>query len=98
MLLRTSRKTQDDEQYDGGLPIPNQIVSNSEFYPIPQTPKQKVIEDLVRDMADERAAALGWSRRRFLQSACGTATALAAINIANGCGNSSSDGGFAVNE
>src|SRR4051794_7850370 len=37
MLLRTSDKTRDDEEYDGGLPIPTQIVSNSEYYPIPQT-------------------------------------------------------------
>ena len=61
MLLRTSDKTRDDEQYDGGLPIPTQLVSNSEYYPIPQTPKQKKIEELARRMADERAAKLGWS-------------------------------------
>jgi len=97
MLLRTSDKTRDDEEYDGGLPIPTQIVSNSEYYPIPQTPRQRRIEELVRRMADERAAALGWSRRRFLQSACGTATALMALNIASGCSDSSS-GGFAVDD
>lgn len=98
MLLRTNRKTQDDEAYDGGLPIPTQLVSNSEYYPIPQTPRQRRIEELVRRMADERAHALGWSRRRFLSSACGTATALMALNIASGCSDSSSDGGFAVTD
>jgi predicted TIM-barrel fold metal-dependent hydrolase len=98
MLLQTSDKTRDDEQYDGGLPIPTQIVSNGEFYPIPQTPKQRRIEELVRRMADERAAALGWSRRRLLQSACGTATALVALNIASGCSDSGSSGGFQVDD
>ncbi|MEW6268182.1 MAG: amidohydrolase family protein, partial [Thermodesulfobacteriota bacterium] len=98
MLLRTSDKTRDDEAYDGGLPIPTQIVSNSEFYPIPQSERQRRIELLIRSMADERAAALGWSRRRFLQSACGTATALMALNIASGCSDATSDGGFQVND
>lgn len=97
MLLRTSDKTRDDEQYDGGLPIPTQIVSNSEYYPIPQSPRQRKIEELVRTMADERAQALGWSRRRFLSSTCGTATALMALNIASGCSDSSS-GGFQVDD
>ena len=97
MLLRTSDKTRDDEQYDGGLPIPTQLVSNSEYYPIPQTPRQRKIEELIRRMADERAAALGWSRRKFLSSACGTATALMALNLASGCSDSSS-GGFAVDD
>ena len=45
MLLRTSRKTRDDDAYDGGLPIPNQLVSNGEYYPVPQTPRQKLVED-----------------------------------------------------
>jgi len=98
MLLRTSDKTRDDESYDGGLPIPTQIVSNSEFYPIPQTERQRRIERLIREMADERAHALGWSRRRFLQSACGTATALMALNIASGCSDAKSDGGFDVTD
>jgi uncharacterized protein len=98
MLLRTSRKTREDDAYDGGLPIPTQIVSNGEFYPIPQTPRQQLVENVLRRMADERARALGWSRRRFLQSACGTATALMAINIVSGCGDSSSSGGFAVDD
>jgi predicted TIM-barrel fold metal-dependent hydrolase len=98
VLLRTSRKSALEED-DGGLPIPSQFVSNGEFYPPPQTPRQKLIEDLVRRMADDRARALGWSRRRFLRSAAGTATALAAINLVNGCGDGKgSKGGFAVSE
>src|SRR5690606_30407592 len=67
-------------------------------YPIPQTERQRRIERLIREMADERAHALGWSRRRFLQSACGTATALMALNIASGCSDAKSDGGFDVTD
>jgi predicted TIM-barrel fold metal-dependent hydrolase len=92
MLLRTSDKTEDEDQ--GGLPIPTQFISNGEFWPLPQTPEQRTIERLINEMADERARKLGWSRRQFLGSAAGMATALMAINIVSGCGN----GGFAVDD
>ena len=96
MLIQTDPKTVSDEE-EGLLPIPTQFVSNGEFYPPPQTATQKRIETLVRTMADERARDLGLSRRRFLQTSAGMATALAAINLVNGCGDGSgSDGGFAV--
>lgn len=95
MLLRTQDKTGDNDERD--LPIPTQLVSNGEYWPVPQTRRQKQIEELTLSMADERARRLGMSRRSFLRSAAGTATALAALNIANGCG-SDDDGGFAVDE
>jgi predicted TIM-barrel fold metal-dependent hydrolase len=96
VLVRTTDKTVSDEE-EGLLPIPTQFVSNGEFYPPEQTARQKMVEELVRTMADERARKLGLSRRRFLQSSAGMATALAAINLVNGCGDGSgSDGGFAV--
>ena len=98
MLIRTESKTVTDEE-ERLLPIPTQFVSNGEFYPPPQTRQQKIIEDLIRTMAEERARKLGLSRRRFLQSSAGMATALAAINLVNGCGDgSSSKGGFAVSD
>jgi predicted TIM-barrel fold metal-dependent hydrolase len=95
MLIRTDDKTLPDNE-EQGLPLPTQMVSNGEFLPIPQTPKQKKIERLVRTMADERARRLGLSRRDFLRSAAGTATALMAINIANGCGDDGESGGFQI--
>jgi predicted TIM-barrel fold metal-dependent hydrolase len=98
MLLRTSDKTI-EEQDDGGTPIPNQIVSNGEYWPLPQTPKQKRTEELIHRMADERARKLGVSRRDFLRTAAGTATALMALNIVNGCGgDDDGSGGFAVDD
>ncbi len=95
MLLRTNNKTIEDNERD--LPIPTQLVSNGEYWPVPQTQRQRQIEELTLSMADERARELGVSRRSFLRSAAGTATALMALNIANGCG-SDDDGGFAVDE
>src|SRR5215470_1080149 len=97
MLLQTRKKTDEDD--DGGLPIPTQFISNGEFWPIPQTPQQRTIERLINEMADERARKLGWSRRKFLGSAAGMATALMAINIVSGCGDGNgSSGGFAVDD
>jgi uncharacterized protein len=61
-------------------PVPTQIVSNGEFNPIPQTPKQRQVEERIKDFADKAAAKLGMSRRRFLQTSCGMATAFLAMN------------------
>src|SRR5262245_54031767 len=98
MLLQTSKKTDDDDQLIG-LPIPTQFISNGEFWPFPQTAKQKTVERLIIEMTDERARKLGWSRRRFLSSAAGMATALMAINIVSGCGDGDNgSGGFAVDD
>ncbi len=97
MLLQTSKKTDDDEQ-EVGLPIPTQFISNGEFWPFPQTDRQRAVERLISQMADERARKLGWSRRKFLGSAAGMATALMAINIVSGCGDGNGEGGFAIDD
>jgi hypothetical protein len=98
MLIKTNSKIEDEDE--GGLPIPTQLVSNGEYWPLPQNERQRKIEGLVRSMADERARKLGMSRRSFLRSAAGTATALMAINIASGCGggDDGGGGGFAVDD
>jgi uncharacterized protein len=98
MLLRTDNKTTDEDGQEPGLPIPTSFISNGEFWPVPQTEKQRTVERLINRMADERARKLGWSRRKFLASAAGTATALMAVNIVSGCGGDSSSGGFAVDD
>jgi predicted TIM-barrel fold metal-dependent hydrolase len=98
MLLRTNKKSEEDDE-KAGLPIPTQFISNGEFWPFPQTEKQRAVERLINEMADERARKLGWSRRKFLGSAAGMATALMAINIVSGCGGDcDSSGGFAVDD
>jgi predicted TIM-barrel fold metal-dependent hydrolase len=61
-------------------PIPTQIVSSDEYYPTPQTPRQREIEARVTVLADALARRQGVSRRRFFQTAAGMAAAFVAMN------------------
>lgn len=61
-------------------PVPTQIVSNGEYTPIPQTAQQQRVEGLIKELGRHYAARQGMSRRRFLQSASGMATAFLAMN------------------
>src|SRR5215471_1884399 len=61
-------------------PMPTQVVSNEEFIPRPQTPTQRAVEQLIGEMADERAKKLGMDRRRFMASTMGLATCFLASN------------------
>ncbi len=65
-------------------PIPDQVVSNGEYRPMPQTPQQKRVAALIDEMADARAPKIGMDRRTFMQSSFGFATAFAAMNIVYG--------------
>ena len=64
-----------DDYLDRHLPIPTQVVSNEEYYPLPQTQKQKAVEHHLLEMATRNAKKLGIDRREFLRSACGMAEA-----------------------
>ncbi|HEX8185063.1 MAG TPA: hypothetical protein VF747_09940, partial [Blastocatellia bacterium] len=70
------RKCYVDAESDIQSPIPNQICSNEEFIPPPQSAKELEVENRLREMADRNARRLGVSRRRFLQSSCGMAAAM----------------------
>ena len=61
-------------------PMPTQVVSNEEFIPRRQTPKQKEVEHLIGQMGDERAKKLSLSRRTFMASSMGLATCFLASN------------------
>src|SRR5690554_4776254 len=61
-------------------PIPTQIVASDEYYPSPQTPRQKQVQARLFDMADTLGRKQGLSRRRFFQSAAGMAAAFVAMN------------------
>ncbi len=61
-------------------PVPTQIVSNGEYNPLPQTERQRQVEGLIREMADSGAKRHNLSRRGFLRTAAGMATAFAAMN------------------
>jgi len=66
------------------LPIPTQVVSNEEFFPLAQTPRQRAVERRLVEMSDANARRLGMDRRQFLRTSCGMATAFAAMNAVFG--------------
>src|SRR5260370_36162210 len=61
-------------------PIPTQIVSNDEYYPTPQTPRQREVEARVKALGNELAKKMGLSRRQFFKTASGIAAAFVAMN------------------
>ena len=61
-------------------PIPTQVISSDEFWPSPQTERQKQVETRIKAMADDYGAKQGLDRRRFLQTASGMAAAFLAMN------------------
>jgi hypothetical protein len=69
-----------DDYLDRHLPIPTQVVSNEEYYPLPPTREQKAVEHDVLEMATRNAKRLGIDRREYLRSACGMAAAFTAMN------------------
>jgi predicted TIM-barrel fold metal-dependent hydrolase len=74
------RKCYVDAESDIQSPIPNRISSNEEFIPPAQTAKEREVENRLREMADRNAKRLGLTRRRFLQTSCGMATAMICFN------------------
>ena len=61
-------------------PVPTQIVSNGEYNPLPQTPRQRQVEARLTELAEANSKRLGLDRRRFLQTASGMAAAFVAMN------------------
>ena len=72
--------THDELDFDAPSPIPTQIVSNGEYNPPPQTEKQKQVEGRVAELADQYARKLNMTRRQFLKTSSGMATAFLAMN------------------
>ncbi len=65
-------------------PIPTQAVSNEEFLPRPQNQQQRRWESLITEMAEEKSRKLGMSRRDYLRTSMGLATAFLASNLVYG--------------
>ncbi len=78
------RKWEKDEKDGIESPIPTQLVSNEEFIPPPQTKQQKQWQDQIDAMIAENAKKLNMSKRSFLRSSMGLATAFAAYNTVFG--------------
>ena len=77
-------KWQRDEKMGVDSPVPTQVVSNEEFIPRPQSEKQQEWERLIGQMADEKSKKLGMTKRDFLRTSMGMATAFMANNIVFG--------------
>jgi hypothetical protein len=77
-------KWQRDAQQGVDSPMPTQIVSNEEFIPRPQTPQQKEWENLIGELAEEKSHRLGMTRRDYLRTSMGLATAFLASNMIYG--------------
>jgi predicted TIM-barrel fold metal-dependent hydrolase len=74
------RKNQRDRKKGVDSPMPTQVLSNEEFIPRPQSEKQKQVEYLIGQMAEEKSKKLGMDRRTFMASAMGLATCFLASN------------------
>ena len=61
-------------------PVPTQVVSSDEFYPIPQTERQRKAEARMKELGTELARRQNMTRRQFFRTAAGMATAFVAMN------------------
>src|SRR5271170_123639 len=78
------RKCDVDDYLDRHLPIPTQVVSNEEYIPLPQTRRQRAVENLLLETGARHAKLLGIDRRQFFRTSCGMAAAFAAMNTVFG--------------
>ncbi len=74
------RKGQRDRLKGVDSPMPTQLVSNEEYIPRRQSDKQKAVERLIGEMAEEKSKKLGMERRAFMASSMGLATCFLASN------------------
>ena len=61
-------------------PLPVQVVPSDEFFPVPQTPRQRQVEARLNALADAHGGPRGLSRRAFFKTASGMAAAFVAMN------------------
>lgn len=78
------RKGERDRMMGVDSPIPTQVVSNEEFIPRPQTEKQRQVERMIMERGAENAKKIGMSRRGYMASSMGLATAFLASNCVYG--------------
>src|SRR5688572_8337968 len=83
----------DEKADDLALPSPLSDVSNGGSVPRPPNEKQSAIAKLLAEDSERRVKRLGLTRREFLRTAAGTATAFMCMNLVHGL---PSSGGAAV--
>src|SRR2546430_16658496 len=71
--------TRADQADELGSPVPTQVVSNGEYFPLPQTLQQSQVELRIAELATEASRRLGMSRRRLLASSGGVAAGFSAM-------------------
>jgi len=81
---RWTRKWAHDVETDGFSPIPTQVISNEEYVPHDQTLEQRHVAALLGETARRTAHRLGISRRQFMSSSAGMASAFLALNTVFG--------------
>src|SRR6516225_9173281 len=69
-----------DAKDEAPAPIPARIVSNEEFIPPAQTPKEKEYEARVQEISAQAAKRQGIDRRKFIRTGSGMAAAFWALN------------------
>jgi predicted TIM-barrel fold metal-dependent hydrolase len=78
MNFRKSLRIQ--QGYTSLPPVPTQVVSNEEFLPPQQTPKQTRVESIIGRTGETLSRKLGMNRREFLKTTGGMALAFLAMN------------------
>src|SRR5262249_4875715 len=81
---RWVRKWRRDAERGGLSPLPTQVMSNEEYVPLPPTPEQLRLAALIDETARRHARRLGITRRDFLSSSAGMASAFIALNAVFG--------------
>src|SRR5262249_17667418 len=84
MSARFIRRWSKEAGTSGFSPIPTQVVSNEEYLPLAQTPEQVRVAALLDETARTTSRRLGVSRREFLSSSAGMASAFLALNTVFG--------------
>jgi len=74
----------EEEDDERDFPLPLSDVSNGEWCPRPPSPRQRAAARLLAEEAERRARRLGMTRREFLRTSAGTATAFWVLGVVNG--------------
>ncbi|MFP6668416.1 MAG: amidohydrolase family protein [Pirellulales bacterium] len=77
-------KWQRDQKQGVDSPIPTQAVSNEEFIPRAQNRQQRQWEKLIGELSEEKSKKLGMTRKQFMRTTMGMATAFLASNMIYG--------------
>ncbi len=93
VICYTLQVKKSDSELPVESPVPFRTGSNGEFEPAAPTARDRWADELFHRLTAENAKRLGVSRRDFVSSTMGTATALLVINQVYGCDSGTGGGG-----